>query len=99
MHAVMRRRRENIFDGTPEFRDKFRVMQEGDKQVNARHHVNMQRLKTDQGKREKEEKRTKPLRDARPQRDEKIHFFSRVMRAVRRPQNIDRMSPAMYPVE
>ena len=35
MNAVMRRRCKNEFDRSPEFRDKFRVMQKRDKQVNS----------------------------------------------------------------
>jgi hypothetical protein len=99
MNAVMRRRRKEKFDRSPELRDKFRVMQKRDKEMNSDDRVNMHGLKTDNRQNPEEEKRTKPLRDARPQRDEEIHLFRRMMRAVRRPQNIDLVSPAMHPVK
>jgi len=59
----------------------------------------MQRLKPDQRKRPKEKERGEPLRHARTQGDHEIHLLRRVMRRVGRPHNVDRVAPAMDPIE
>ena len=56
MYAVVRRRGE-IFFKPAELADKFGVVQERDKEVNAAHHVDVKRLKTDEREREKEQER------------------------------------------
>ena len=99
MNAVMRRRCEDQFDRSPKFRNKFRVMQKRYKKVNAAHHINVKRFEADQREREKEQKRAKTLRNAGAKRYEKIHFFSGVMRRMRRPHYIDAVSPSMHPVK
>lgn len=74
-------------------------MQKRDKKVKPDDRVNMHGLKPDDRQNPKEKKRTEPLRDARAQCDEEIHLFRRMMRAMRRPQNIDLVSPSMHPVK
>ena len=41
MNAVMRRSCKNQLNRSPQFRDKFRVMQKRDEQVNPAHHIDM----------------------------------------------------------
>jgi hypothetical protein len=74
-------------------------MEKCDKQMNTAHHINVQRLKSDQRQGPKKEKRAKSLSDACSKRDHEIHFLRRMMRRVGRPHYVYCVAPAVYPVE
>lgn len=67
--------------------------------MNSDSSVNRQRWKSDNHQNPEEQKTSQSLRDAGTKRDEKIHLFRRMMRRMRRPHNIYRMSPTMHPVK